>query len=431
MKKLTALFVFFAFLLSLSAQKLFIAKLPVSIFLLVFGICLLSFLLAHLVLMFLLQIKKQIVVQTASSNINTAVSKKDADEAMLFVLKTMTATTEGDLNTARKYLTKLKNLIGQSVLTDILELKIFKGEKNFDAVEKLSFKLLKNKDAELVGLKALIETSSKKNDFEKALLSANKAFQARQDLYWVIENAFLLRARSADWDGALEVLEAGFKKKLVSNEKYSELKAIALYTLSLKQTKDSKHFNALKCLRQACHLAPDFVPAALDLATYFKKNNQLEQAKKTLINIWRRNPTYFVAKTYLSLFDDKSPLEQVLRLENLALLNHKNPSLNNFLLAEYDMKAKLYDKARSEFEVFLINNPATKKIIELIEKYEKTVNHNPKAAENWHKRLSSCADDCLWVCSHCKNTSSKWKPFCLKCGTFNPFSWFLCVKKRG
>lgn len=431
MKKLTAFFVFFAFILSLSAHKFFVLKVHIPFFVLIFSVCLSSLALAYITLLFLSQIKKQITVQTSRSNANTAVSKKDADEAMLFVLKTMTATTEGDLSAARKYLTKLKKLIGQSVLTDILELKIFKGEKNFDAVEKLSFKLSKNKDAELVGLKALIETSSNKNDFEKALLSANKAFQARQDLYWVIENAFLLRARSADWDGALEVLEAGFKKKLVSSEKYNELKAIALYALSLKQTKDNKHFNALKCLRQACHLAPDFVPAALDLAAYFKKNNQLEQAKKTLINIWRRNPTYAVAKTYLGLFDDKSPLEQVLRLENLALLNHKNPSLNNFLLAEYDMKAKLYDKARSEFEVFLINNPATKKIIELIEKYEKTVNHNPKAAESWHKRSSSCADDCLWVCSHCKNTSLKWKPFCSKCGTFNPFSWFLCVKKRG
>lgn len=429
MKKLTALFVFFAFVLSLAAQEFLAAKEQIPVALLIFGVCLASFLLAHLVLKFLMQVKKQIMVQTNHKNATAAVSKKDADDAIIFVLKTMTATTEGDLSAARKYLKKLENLIGKSVLTQILELKILKGEKNFDAVEKLSFELLKNKDAELVGLKALVETSSNKNDFEKALLSANKAFQARQDLYWVIENAFLLRARSADWVGALEVLEAGFKKKLISAEKFNELKAIALYVLSHSEAKNQKHFNAVKFLRQSCHLAPDFVPSALDLAVCFEKNNQLEQAKKTLIHIWRRNPTYSVAKTYLSLFADKSPLEQVLRLENLALLNHKNSSLNNYLLAEYDMKAKLYDKARAEIEVFLINNPATKKIITLIEKYEKTVNHNKKAAENWHKRTSTCADDCLWVCSHCKNTSAKWKPFCPKCGKFNPFSWYLCVKK--
>ena len=147
------------------------------------------------------------------------------------------------------------------------------------------------------------------------------------------------------------------------------------------------------------------------------------------MNTWRHYPTYEVAKAYLALFENESPLEQVLRLEKLAHLNHKDPSLNNFMLAEYNMKAGLYDKARAEFEVFLINNPATKKIASLIEKYEKKANHNTKAAENWHKRTQTCADDCLWVCKNCHTVAAKWKPFCSKCGAFNPFHWYLYLKK--
>lgn len=427
MKKLTALFIFFAFVLSLFAEEMSAQNIHASVFVIVLSVCLASFLLALLVLKFLQQANKQLIIQNTSAR--TSIPKQEADKAMLALLKTMTATTEGDLKFARKNLKTLEETIGKCVLTDILELKILKGEKNFDAVEQLSFKLLKNKDAELVGLKALIETSAKKKHFEEALFSANKAFEARQDLYWVIENAFKLRAHSSDWEGALEVLEAGCKKKLVSPEKYNELKAVALYALSIHKNKNGEHLNTFKYLNQAGHLAPDFVPAALDLANHFKNNHQLERAKKTLLSIWRLNPTYDVAKAYLGLFEKETPLEQVLRLENLALINHKNPSLNNFMLAEYDMKAKLYEKARAEFEVFLINNPATKKLAALIESYEKKVNHNAKAAENWHKRIQNCADDCLWVCSNCKNTHSKWKPFCSKCGAFNPFDWHLYVKK--
>ena len=425
MKKLTALFVFFAFVFSLLAQELFAKSASSSVFSVVLCVCLLSFVFSLLVLRLVIQAERQLAVK----NNKALIGKADSDRAMFELLKTMTSTTEGDLRAARKHLKTLQSFIGNTVLTDILELKILKGEKNFDAVEKLSFKLLNNKDAELVGLKALVETSSKKNNFEEALFSANKAFEARQDLYWVIENAFLLRARSSDWEGALEVLEAGLKKKLILHEKYCHLKAIALYALSIEKNKNAKHLGASKCLKQACHLYPDFVPAALDLAEYFKNNGQIEQAKKTLKEIWRTYPTYEAAKAYLNLFKQESPLEQVLRLENLTLLNHKDPSLNNFMLAEYDMKAKLYDKARGEFEVFLIDNPATKKIAALVEKYEKTVNHNSKASENWHRRAKTCADDCVWVCSNCKTAHTKWKPFCSKCGKFDSLKWVLYLKE--
>ena len=62
--------------------------------------------------------------------------------------------------------------------------------------------------------------------------------------------------------------------------------------------------------------------------------------------------------------------------------------------------------------------------------YEKTADKNIKAAESWEKRIDDCVDECLWVCENCKETSSKWKPFCNKCGAFNPFKWHVCLKRR-
>lgn len=428
MKKLTALFLFFSFLIALTAQMLF-GHADGSVFSLVLSSCLLVFLLSSLTVQFLSVMKKQIEQQTCHKKISQTIEKQCNDTALFALLKTMTSTTEGDFKSARKHLKNLETLIGKHILIDILELKILKGEKNFDAVKKLSFKLLKNKDAELVGLKSLIETSAKKKNFEEALLSANKAFETRQDLYWVIENTFQYRALSGDWQGAVEVLEAGLKKKLILHQKYAELKAIALYEISLQAQKNKQDFVSFKSLTHACQLNPQLVPAALDLAKRFECNNQTERAKKTLIEAWRQNPTYDVAKAYLHLFKSDTPLEQVLRMETFATLNTKEPSLNNFILAECNMKAKLYDKARAEFEIFLINNPATKKLASLIEKYEQKVNHNTSAAQNWHKRALSCPDDCVWVCTHCKQTSSKWKPFCSKCGAFNPFHWHLYQDK--
>jgi len=430
MKIVSTLFVFFSFIFALVADTLF-GNTDGSLFSFILVSSLIAFLCSVIAFQCIRLLQKKADEQMSRSVSSATIKKEHADKALFALLKTMTSTTEGDLKSARKHLKTLENLIGQHILTDILELKILKGEKNFDAVEKLSYKLLKNKDSELVGLKSLIETSAKKKNFNEALLSANKAFETRQDLYWVLENTFQLRALSGDWQGALEVLETGLKKKLVLPQKYNELKAVALYEISLTAAKNKQDFAALKYLTHACHLCPDFVPAALDLAAKFEHSNQKERAKKTLIEVWRRNPTYDIAKAYLNLFKSETPLEQVLRMETFATLNKNDASLNNFVLAECNMKAKLYDKARAEFEIFLINNPATKKIASLIEKYEKNVNHNPKAAENWHKRSLACADDCVWVCSHCKQTASKWKPFCSKCGTFNPFHWHLYLDKEG
>ncbi|MBR2299787.1 MAG: hypothetical protein IJ870_04350 [Alphaproteobacteria bacterium] len=412
-------------------SALFHVKMPMWLGALVFGLC--ACVLFLIVAKMVEALKNQMhenMLKVSGTRANMKMKKSDVDEALLLLLKTMTATTEGDLKVAREHLKSLQKIIGKGAMSDFLELKILKGEKNFDAAQRLSLKLSQNKESELVGLKSLIETSAKKKDFEKALQSANRAFETRQDLYWVVENTFHLRARASDWRGALEVLETGLKKKMVDKERYMLLKAIAYYETGLQEKKEGKELGFIKYVTQAYHVCPSFEPAALDLALIYEKEGQIRKAEKLLKQIWRINPTYDVAKAYLKLFKDDSPLGKVQKMESFALLNTKNPSLNSFVLAELDMKAKLYDKAHAEFEIFLINNPATKKIAKLIAQYERVANHNEKAALNWEKREMSCGDDCLWVCSGCGQTSSKWKPFCSKCGKFDPFEWVLCLKEK-
>ena len=393
------------------------------------GFCFMFFLIVAecLVLFWYKKIKQD--MQSVSKG-KSLMRKEDVDMALSLVLKTMTAITEGDLKEAKKHLKELKGKIGDSTIIDLLKLKILKGEKKFDEVEKLSLKLSKTQGAELVGLKAMIESSSKNKDFEKALASANQAFKTRQDLYWVIENTFRLRALSSDWDGAIEVLETAKKKKMIEHTKYLNMKAISLYEVGLQCAKNGQKMLAEKCMEQAYNLCPSFVPAALKLAEREVQNGKVRVAEKILKEVWRLNPTYDVAKAYLKLFKEESYKDLVHRMEAFALLNVTNVSLNHFILAELDMKAKLYDRAKSEFEIFLINNPATQKIAKLIAKYEKEVNKNIKAEQVWIKKEQDCAEDNVYKCPSCGRVEKHWMPFCKECGAFNLFEWFLYVKKR-
>lgn len=430
---ISALIGLIAFLIDQSGRVLIMYKgesWNVPAFELMPGVCLFFMLVlvgAECLGLFWFQKMKKDIHKAAQGRI--LMKKEDMDTALTDVLKTMTAITEGDMKIARKFLKELKEKIGDSPIVDLLKLKILKGEKKFEEVEKLSAKLSQTQGEELVGLKAMIETFSKNKNFDKALISANRAFETRQDLYWVVENTFRLRAMASDWNGAIEVLEVGRKKKMIEQTKYLIMKAVGLYEIGLQCAKNNQSMLFEKCMQEANNLCPSFVPAALKLAECEVQNGKVRQAEKILKDVWRLNPTYDVAKAYLKLFKEESAQDLVHRMENFAILNVQNLSLNSFILAELNMKAKFYDRARSEFEIFLINNPATKKLTKLIAKYEKEVLKNPKAAQNWDKKEKDCAEDDIYRCRSCGRIEKHWMPFCKGCGAFNLFEWLLYSKK--
>ena len=217
---------------------------------------------------------------------NIVLNRKEINSAMMLLVETMTSITEGDMIKAKTSLADLKQIIGNDAIIDILLLKIYKGEKNFDKMEELSEKILSNPSLQLIGFKAAIEAQMQKKEFEQALKNANKAFEIRQDLYWVIESAFSLRVKSNDWEGALQVLDSGYQKKLINQEKYTSLKAVALYELAKKSKKDGDSINFFKFCSQSFELEPKLVPVALALAEYYMENDrQVRKAAKILSKI--------------------------------------------------------------------------------------------------------------------------------------------------
>lgn len=223
------------------------------------------------------------------------INRHDFDNSLLLVLRTMTSITAGDMKEARMNLRALKKLIGNDPIIDLLKMKIYKGEKDFDKMEKLSAKIMKNEDIRLVGMKAAVEAQMQKKEFAEALATANKAFELRQDLYWVIESAFELRAKAGDWDGALQVLSSGIKKKIIPQDKFKRLKAIVLFEMALEAQKKGDDVNFFRLCSQAIECDETLVPAAVAMARYYVANdNQFRKAAKVLLNAWAkiRLPTW-------------------------------------------------------------------------------------------------------------------------------------------
>ena len=359
------------------------------------------------------------------------IDRKDFDRSLLQVLKAMTAITAGDMAEARQNIKELKKVIGKDPIIDLLMMKIYKGEKNYDKMEKLSEKLMRNADIQIVGMKAAVEAQMEKKEFQVALATVNKAFELRQDLYWIIESAFELRAKAQDWEGAIQVLDAGYKKKIIPLNKYNRLRAMVLFERAKQYQENGDEVNFFKYVSQAIKADDTLVPAALALADYYKKNdNQVRLAENVLMTAWKKNPTDAIAYAYIDLYSDKKGKERMKRLETLVNCNALRPSLNNRLVAELAIEGGHWAKAKSEVEMFLVNNPCTKKVCNMIAEIEDKFNKDKKEAKAWRKRLDSCADDALWVCAVCGEKSEEWHSVCPNCKAFGQDEWHLYVEHQ-
>lgn len=383
------------------------------------------------------------IMQTGTDKI--VLSRNQFDEAAILIVKTMSAITAGLMEDARRHLANLKEIIGDDAIIDILMLKIYKGEKNFDKMEQLSQKLMQNEDIQLVGMKAALEAQMEKKEFTEALKTVNQAFEVRQDLYWVIGSAFLLRAKDNDWLGALEVLEAGIEKNITPEQKASRLKAVALYELAQQAKAEHDRTKYFKFITQALNENNKLIPAALDLAQYYlKTDRQIRKAEGILRRIWSENPSYEAAQAYLGLFCKDTKAEKIQRMEKLALANSKRPSLNNLILAELYIKAKKYAKAKTECEIFLLSNPATQKIAGMLKELDIKMNKNHPEKANGivssirnrlaemgkgDDSINNCPKDFQWVCANCGHVEENWLPICPDCGEIGRNYWHLYVDK--
>lgn len=382
-----------------------------------------------------------LLAETNNDN-KIVLSRNQLDEAAILIVKTMSAITAGVLNEARRHLVNLRKIIGNDAIIDILMLKIYKGEKNFDKMEQLSQKLMENEDIQLVGMKAALEAQLEKKEFTEALKTVNQAFEVRQDLYWVIGSAFLLRAKNNDWLGALEVLDAGIEKNLMPEQKSSRLRAVALYELAKQARDDKDKTKFFKFITQALQEDNRLVPAALDLAEFYVKyDKQTRKAEKVLSTIWAETPCYEIAKAYLALFPKDTKAEKIQRMEKLALSNAKCPSLNNLILAELYTDAKKFAKAKTECRLFLLKNPATERISALLKELSKKSQKSHKKTDNIFTSLKQkftgneaekvdFAKDFQWVCAGCGHTAESWQPICPKCGEIGRAYWHLYVDKE-
>ena len=234
------------------------------------------------------------------------------------------------------------------------------------------------------------------------------------------------------------------KKNIMPIQKANRLKAVALYELAKQAQAEKDTTKFYKFIIQALKEDGRLIPAALDLADFYVKNDkQIRKAESVLCSVWCENPSYEIAMAYLALFPKDTKTEKIQRMEKLALSNTKSPSLNNLILAELYIGARKYAKARTECHLFLLKNPATQKVAEMLDKLEagthksikqtKGIVHSIKTHLNFGSHSDDIDDypkDFQWVCANCGHVSDTWLPICPNCSEIGRSYWHLYVDKE-
>ncbi len=177
----------------------------------------------------------------------------------------------------------------------------------------------------LVGHRGLMSIALAQGDKTAALKHAEDAYNQMKTARWAWRALFEAKLESGQWSDALELIEGGLRRKIVSPV-IAERARSALLTASAASEEtsgDAKALDhALDSASRAARLSPGFPPAAVIAARLMAATNRSARAEDTIETAWGAAPHPALWLIYRDLRTNETPRERAERLQKLV---DKNP----------------------------------------------------------------------------------------------------------
>jgi HemY protein len=183
---------------------------------------------------------------------------------------------------------------------------------------------------------------------------------------------------------------------------------------------------AIDRLRQATKLAPDLVPARVQLTRALLQSGRVKEAYKVAAQGWSESPHADLAAALLAFDGGEPATTRLKRLEKLAAAapNHLESRL---LLAEANLAAGLWGPARAQLDEAraALGNGVhpPRRLARLMARLEESEGKDPAAAHRWLLLAAESAPDHGWLCSACGAPSAIWSANCSHCRSFDSLRW--------
>ncbi len=333
----------------------------------------------------------------------------------------LAAVAAGDGAEAQKNARKAEALLSEPALTLLLSAQAAQLTGDRDGARKAFNAMLEDEQMAFLGLRGLIAQALRDGDQGQALAYAERAFKLRPQTPWVVHSLFDMQAQIGRWREAQETLDAGLRRKVVTQEKGRTLKALLLVERSRAAEHDGNDADALGLAREAFGLAPERIAVSSRLAEMQIKTGDSRRAMRTLERGWTLAPHPDLAALYLKASGEADPLKRVGIVRKLVAQKPDDLE-SNLALAQAALDAGLWGEARRYLDAAGGTNSPVR-VCRLMADVEERAHSDQAKVHEWLARAATAPADKAWRCSACGAHHEAWRSVCESCGAFGTLHW--------
>jgi HemY protein len=338
----------------------------------------------------------------------------------------MVAVAAGDAGEAQRQARRADALLGDPPLTMLLSAQAAQLSGDEAAAARYFTAMLDRPETAFLGLRGLLMQAERAHDTKRALEYAQRAYALRPKTPWVLAALFALQADASMWRAAAKTIDEAIRQRALPASEAARKKAAVLVALADEDAAAGVPQLAVERARAAAAADPEYLPAALRLASLYAATRQPRHASRVIMNAWARTPHPELARLYGAIHGRADPLEAFKRLERLAA-QHPNHDETHLMLAEAALHAKLWGAARRHLE----SATADERVCRMMADLEEAEHQNGAAARDWLRRAAAAEPAPTWVCSGCGALAGAWQPRCTRCGALASLAWRRPERTRG
>ncbi len=362
--------------------------------------------------------------------------RQRSEKGLKALARGMVAVAAGDAGGASRQAKRADHLLDAAPLTLLLSAQAAQLGGDDRAAENYFREMLSRPDTEFLGLRGLLLQAGRQGDGAAALAYARRAAELRPDSSWVQRSVFELSVKAGLWADAEGALRRAIRRGAIDRETGARHRAAVFLQQSADAQRRDYGEEARNLARKAHRAAPEFIPAALRLATLEGEAGRMRQARRAIERAWRVSPHPELAAAYGAFVkagegesEESAALARVQGLRRLLEIRPGDPE-GHLAMAEVALAAKLWGEARSHLDHAreYYDRPETAeeppaRLYRLYARSEEEGNGDTAAAARWLGLAGEAGADGRWLCADCGHGYASWAPSCPGCQSFDTLHW--------
>lgn len=333
----------------------------------------------------------------------------------------MVAVAAGDREEAGRQSRRASAMLSGVPLSNLLSAQAAQLRGDEAAARRYFEAMLDQPETEFLGLRGLLMQALRARDDARALRLALRARELRPRSPWLLQTLAELQTRLGDWEAALDTTATARRLGAYDDAEAARRLAIIQTEASRAVERAGDAARALQFARQAHKAAPDFVPAAIQLAHLHAARGDVRRAADVLTRTWEKSPHPEIAAAYRNLYPAETPIGLYRRLSKLTA-GAPESTESRLVMARAAADAGRYDDARALLERVDDATGGARRY-RLLADIEEQQHGDVAAARRWLAKAAAFGQQQGWICRECGTASADWHSHCPGCGAFGTVSW--------